>query len=196
MGTGIPNSEFRIHPRGSPILNRVTDYLLSPPLARWDGLHLTLDLARVERHLNELLSSSDAIGDLSLRGEGDALAVEATVTWKGIPARVGLDLSEIRLRYRHLGFRMRKLRALGGVPVPRAAVELALRSLESPLLRVFPGQGIVVIDLRKWLPEELHLRILTVQGTARSLAVWLASGRLDEIPDRGRRRLPAEIDTD
>jgi hypothetical protein len=91
---------------------------------------------------------------------------------------------------------MRKLRALGGVPVPRAAVELALRSLESPLLRVFPGQGIVVIDLRKWLPEELHLRILTVQGTARSLAVWLASGRLDEIPDRGRRRLPAEIDTD
>ena len=174
----------------------MTDYLLSPPLARWDGLHLTLDLARVERHLNELLSSSDAIGDLSLRGEGDALAVEATVTWKGIPARVGLELAEIRLRYRHLGFRMRKLRALGGVPVPRAAVELALRSLESPLLRVFPGQGIVVIDLRKWLPEELHLRILTVQGTARSLAVWLASGRLDEIPDRGRRRLPAEIDTD
>ena len=174
----------------------MTDYLLPSPLARWDGLHLTLDLARVERHLNDLLSSSDAIGDLSLRGEGDALAVEATVTWKGIPARVGLDLSEIRLRYRHLGFRMRKLRALGGVPVPRAAVELALRSLESPLLRVFPGQGIVVIDLRKWIPEELHLRILTVQGTARSLAVWLASGRLDEIPDRSRRRLPAEIDTD
>jgi hypothetical protein len=87
---------------------------------------------------------------------------------------------------------MRKLRALGGVPVPRAAVELALRSLESPLLRVFSGQGIVVIDLRKWLPEELHLRILTVQGTARSLAVWFAPGRLDELPDRSPRRLPAE----
>ena len=196
MGTGIPNFEFRIHRRGSPILGRVIDYLLSPPLARWDGLHLTLDLARVERHLNELLSSSAAIGDFSLRGEGDALAAEAMVAWKGIPARVGLELAEIRLRYRHLGFRMRKLRALGGVPVPRAAVEVALRSLESPLLRVFPGQGIVVIDLRKWLPEELHLRILTVQGTARSLAVWLAPGRLDELPDRGPRRLPAEIDSD
>ena len=166
--------------------------MLSPPLARWDGLHLTLDLVRVERHLNDLLSSSDAIGDLSLRGEGDALAVEATVTWKGIPARVGLELAEIRLRYRHLGFRMRKLRALGGIPVPRTAVELGLRSLESPLLKVFPGQGIVVVDLRKWLPEELDLQILTVQGVARRLAVWFGPGRLDELPSRGRRRLPAE----
>ncbi len=171
------------------------DSLLPLPLARWDGLHLTLDLVRVERHLNEWLSSSDTIGDLSLRGEGDALAVEAMVTWKGIPARVGLELAEIRLRHRHLGFRMRKLRALGGVPVPRAAVELGLGSLESPLIRVFPGQGIVVVDLRKWLPEELHLRILTAQGTARRLAVWFGPGRLDELPERGPRRLPAETDS-
>jgi len=170
----------------------VIDSLLPSPLARWDGLHLTLDLVRVERHLNELLASSDRIGDISLQGEGDALAAEATVTWKGIPARVGLELAEIRLRDRYLGFRMRKLRALGGIPVPRAAVELGLRSLESPLLKVFPGQGIVVVDLRKWLPDELDLRILTVQGAARWLAVWFGPGRLDDLPQRGQRRLPAE----
>jgi len=169
----------------------VIDSRLPTPLARWDGLHLTLDLIRVERHLNDLLSRSDSIGDLSLQGEGDALAAEATVTWKGIPARVGLELAEIRLRHRHLGFRMRKVRALGGVPVPRTAVELGLRSLESPLLRVFPGQGIVVVDLRKWLPDELDLRILTVQGAARWLAVWFGPGRLDDLPQRGPRRLTA-----
>ncbi len=188
----IPNSEFRIQLLSWRILRRVIDSPLPLPLVGWDGLHLTLDLVRVERHLNDWLSSSDTIGDLSLRGEGDALAVEATVTWKGIPARVGLELAEIRLRHRHLGFRMRRLRALGGVPVPRAAVELGLRSLESPLLKVFSGQGIVVVDLRKWLPEELHLRILTVQGTARRLAVWFGPGRLDDLPERGQRRLPAE----
>jgi len=185
----IPNSEFT---QGSPILGRVIDSLLPSPLARWDGLHLTLDLVRVERHLNEWLSSSDRIGDISLQGEGDALAAEATVTWKGIAARVGLELAEIRLRDRFLGFRMRRLRALGGIPVPRAAVELGLRSLESPLLKVFPGQGIVVVDLRKWLPDELDLRILTVQGAAHWLAVWFGPGRLDDLPQRGQRRLPAE----
>ena len=171
------------------------DSLLPSPLARWDGLHLTLDLVRVERHLNEWMSSSDSIGDISLRGEGDALAAEATVTWKGISARVGLELAEIRLRDRYLGFRMRKLRALGGIPVPRTAVELGLRSLDSPLLKVFPGQGIVVVDLRKWIPDELDLRILTVQGAARWLAVWFGPGRLEDLPQRGPRRLPAGVES-
>lgn len=170
--------------------------LLSPPLARWDGLHLALDLGLLERHLNELLSKREDLRDLSLRGEGDALAAEVTVVWKGIPARVGIELAEIRLRYRHLGFRMRRLRALGGIPVPRAAIELALRAFESSLLRVFSGHGIVVVDLRQWLPEELMLRILTVQGSARSLHVWFGSGGLRELPGRGPRLLPAETEKD
>ncbi|MEJ2190424.1 MAG: hypothetical protein P8Y93_13650 [Acidobacteriota bacterium] len=86
---------------------------------------------------------------------------------------------------------MRKLRALSGVPVPRAAVELGLISLESPLLSVFRGQGIVVVDLRSWLPVELDVEIVTVQATARSMHVWFGPGQLQEIPGRGRRQLPA-----
>ena len=172
------------------ILSTVIDPLLHP-LARWDGLHLVLDLLRVERHINEYLMSNDMLDDVSLRGAGDALAAEVTVTWKGIPARVGMEIAEIRLRHRHLGFRMRRLRALGGIPVPRAAVELGLRSMESPLLKVFSGQGIVVVDLRRWLPQELDLQVVTVQGTARSLHLWFGPGGLSDIPVWGPRRLPA-----
>ena len=172
------------------ILIAVTIDHLSP-LARWDGLHLVLDLSRVERHLNEYLAGNRSLRDLSLRGAGDAVAAEMTVVWKGVPARVGLELAEIRLRRRHLGFRMRKLRALSAIPVPRAAVEFGLNALESPLVKVFSGQGIVVIDLRRWLPEELVLEVLTVQGMARTLHVWFGPGRLSELPNRAPSRLPA-----
>ena len=173
----------------------MTDSTLHP-LARWDGLHLVLDLVRVERHLNEYLMRNETLDDLRLRGAGDALTAEITVTWKGIPARVGMDIAEIRMRHRHIGFRMRRLRALGRIPVPRSAVELGLRSLESSLLKVFPGQGIVVVDLRQWLPPELDLRVLTVQGTARSLHLWFGPGGLSDIPARGPRRLSAGSKTD
>ncbi len=169
--------------------------LLSPPLARWDGLHLVLDLDRVGRHLNELSSAREAFRDLSLKGKGDALAAEVTVLWKGLPARVGLELAEIRVRHRHIGFRMRRIRALGGIPVSRTAVELALRAFDSPLVKVFSGHGIVVVDLRQWLPEELMLQVLTVQGTSRSLHIWFGSGSLHNFPGKGPRLLPAETST-
>ena len=111
--------------------------------------------------------------------------------WKGVPARVGLEMAEIRLRHRHIGFRIRKIRALGSVPVPRRAVALALQAIKSPLLSVYPREAIVVVDLRRWLPEELRLEILTVQGTPRSLHVWLGPGALDNLPGKGPRLLPA-----
>jgi len=164
----------------------------SPPLARWDGLHLVLDLALVERHLNQLLANNERLRDLRLTGRGDAIAAETTVVWKGVPARVGLELAEIRLRHRHLGLRMRRLRALGGISVPRVAVERALLALDRPFVTVFSGQGIVVADLRRWLPEELSLEVLTVQGTARTLSLWFGPGRLGDLPGRGPKRLPAE----
>jgi hypothetical protein len=172
----------------------IVDEMLSPPFARWDGLHLAIDLDHAERLANEFLSSRDELRDLALKGRGDALAAEVTVVWKGVPARVGLEIAEIRLRHRHLGFRMRRLRALARVPVPRSAAELALKAFDSPLLRVFLGQGIVVVDLRQWLPDELKLEVLTVQGTGRSLHVWFGPGSLANLPQRGPRLLPADTD--
>ena len=150
-----------------------------------------MDLERAEHHVGRALAGSDRMRDLRLRGAGDALEAEVTVLWKGVAARVGLELAEIRLHHRHIGFRMRRLRALGGVPVPRAAVEVALQSLDSPILRVFRGDGIVVIDLRRWLPTQLEVNVVTVQATLRSLHVWFGPGRLDELPGRGPARLPS-----
>jgi hypothetical protein len=86
---------------------------------------------------------------------------------------------------------MRRFRALGGIPVPRAAVEFALQALDSPIMKVFPGDGIVVFDLRRWLPGELDLNVVTVQATLRSLHVWFGPGRLADLPGRSPGRLPA-----
>ena len=168
---------------------------LSPPLARWDGLHLALDLDRVEKLLNEFLSTREEIRDLTLRGEGDTLAAEVTVVWKGVPARVGLEVAEIRVRHRHLGFRIRKIKALGGVRVPRSAVTLALQALDKPILTVFSGDGIIVVDLRQWLPSEMRLEVLTIQGTRRSLHVWFGPGSLSNLPGKGPRLLPSTTET-
>jgi len=175
-----------------PILAAVTDSFLSPPLARWDGLHLVVDLEHAERHINRAMMGSDRIRDIRLRGAGDALEAETTVVWKGVAARVGLELAEIRLHHRHIGFRMRHVRALGGFPVPRAAVELGLKALDSPLMRVFQGDGIVVIDLRRWLPPEVEINVVTVQATLRSLHIWFGPGRLSDLPGRGPGQLPAD----
>lgn len=168
--------------------------LLSPPLARWDGLHLALDLRSVESLLNQLLSTREDLRDVALKGAGDALAAEVTVVWKGIPARVGLEIAEIRMRHRHIGFRMRRIHALAGIRVPRTAVAHALKAFDSPMLRVFTSDGIVVADLRRWLPEELRLEVLTVQGTPRNLHLWFGPGSLAKLPGTGPPLLSAETE--
>jgi len=184
----IRNPKFEIV---RSILTLVTDPLLPSPLARWDGLHLVVDLERAERHLNRALAGSDMLRDLRLRGAGDALEAEVTVLWKGMAAKVGLELAEIRLRHRHIGFRMRHVRALGGLPVPRSAVELGLKAMDSPVVKVFQGDGIVVIDLRRWLPPEVEVNVVTVQATHRSLHIWFGPGRLGDVPGTSPQLLPA-----
>ena len=160
-------------------------------LARWDGLHLVLDLVLVEEHLVRWLAGVDRIDGLALAAAGDALDVSATVRWKGVRSRVAVELAELRLRNRHLGFRMRKLRVYGGLPMPRAALEAILAGIDSDLITVFRGQGIVVVDLRRWLPPELDLKIVTVQATEGAVHLWFGAGGLADLPGRRRPALGA-----
>ena len=95
-------------------------------LARWDGLHLVLDLVLVEEHLVRLTAGVEKLDGLALAGAGDALDISATIKWKGSALESRWRSPNSRLRHRHLGFRMRKLRVYGGLPVPRAAVEAIL----------------------------------------------------------------------
>lgn len=165
--------------------------LTARSLARWDGLHLVLDLVLVEEYLIELLSDYEQVDGMTLAAAGDAIDVSVTVRWKGVRSRVAVELAELRLRHRYLGFRMRKLRVYGGLPIPRAAVEAILQSINNRMITVFRGKGIVVVDLRKWLPPELDLTIVTVQSTESSLHVWFGAGGLRDLPGRDRPVLAA-----
>jgi hypothetical protein len=156
--------------------------MLPDPLLRWDGLHLVVDLRTVELHLDRLLRRSGKVSQLSLEGRDDTVRVLATLSWKGMSSRVSVDLSEIRLRQRYLGFRLRRIMVLGGLRVPRRAIEAAIRDIDSERVTVFAGEGIVVIDLRDTLPPGLDLKVLTVQATDRSLHLWFGAGSLVDLP--------------
>ncbi len=173
------------------ILTPMTTNLAPRTLARWDGLHLVLDLVLLEEHLVRLLGDVETIDGVALAAADDALDVSATVRWKGVRSRVAVEIAELRLRHRHLGFRMRKLRVYGGLPVPRAAVEAILEGINNDLITVFRGKGIVVVDLRRWVPPELDLKIVTVQATESSLHLWFGAGGLRDLPGSGRPSLAA-----
>lgn len=158
------------------------------PLVRWDGLHLVIDLEHVERLVRRWLEGTPHLREISLVGAGDGLEIGASVVWKGVTTRVAAQLAEIRLRHRHLGFRLRRLRVLGGVPLPRGAVEMVLASVENELVTVFRGQGIVVVDLGRWLPPEVSITVITVQATRARVHVWLAPGYLESLPTAQNRR--------
>jgi hypothetical protein len=79
---------------------------------------------------------------------------------------------------------------LGGVPVPMGAAEVLLRAIASELVTIVRGQGIVVIDLRRWIPSELDVAVLSVHTTERTLHLWFGPGSLGDLPASPRPRLP------
>ncbi|MCD4749754.1 MAG: hypothetical protein K8R59_10310 [Thermoanaerobaculales bacterium] len=160
-----------------------------PPLVRWDGLHLVVHLPAVEELLREKLANVDVLTDPRLSGGGDVIQLTVSVRWKGVVSRVKVEVHEVRLRLRRFGFRLGRLRVLGGVPVPRRALELALRKAAPDLIQVIRGTGIVVVDLRKWIPQEVYLRVVAVQVIGRTIHFWLAPGSVTELPSRRGRFL-------
>jgi hypothetical protein len=188
------SSEREWEPTAKASIHRILFEVLNDlrPLARWDGLHLVFDVGLLERHLRQRIAESEHVSDLSLGGEGDAVRLSADVIWKGLSTRVRVDVTEIRLKRRFLGFRLRRPKAFGGVPVPRGALELLIGDVFSELVVVFRGEGIVVVDLRRWIPYELDFSVLTVQATVGRLHVWLGPGSLSDLPADPPPVLPAD----
>jgi hypothetical protein len=85
---------------------------------------------------------------------------------------------------------MRRITVLGGLRVPRRAIEAAIRDVDPERVMVFAGEGIVVIDLRDTLPAGLDLKVLTVQATERSLHLWFGAGSLVDLPAHPPPALP------
>ena len=80
------------------------------------------------------------------------------------------------------------------MPVPRGVLEILVRELAGDLVTVFRGSGILVVDLREWLPAELDLTVLTVQAMAAGLHLWLGPGSLRDVPGDPRPALTADLE--
>jgi hypothetical protein len=152
-------------------------------------LHLVFNLQMVERYLRRQLAGLEWLSDLHLVGAGDVIQVRGTVVWRRVRARAAVDLAEIRLRHRRLGFRLRRSRAPGRVPVPRGALEKALSAIDSEVLTVIRGHGILVVDLRQWIPPEVVLSVRAVQATDNYLHIWLGPGAVRDLPGHETLRL-------
>jgi hypothetical protein len=161
------------------------------PLVRWDGLHVVLDVDRLERRLRDRLRRDERVLDVRLGGHSDVIAVRARIRHRGVTAWVEVEVSETRLRRRHLGCRIRRVRVLGGLRIPRRVVMSIARRAGGDLVTVFEDQGIVVVDLSRWVPRESEITLLTAQVTGRSLHLWIGPGRLQEMPGGRRRGLAA-----
>lgn len=161
------------------------------PLLRWDGLHIVLNLEMLERYLRVHVTALENVRELALEGEGDAIRVRAEVVYKGMATTVAVDLAEIRLKHRRCGFRVRRPRALGGMPLPRRAVVKALAMLDLKELTVVPGHGIVIVDLRRWIPPQVDVSVRTVQATDRFVHIWLGPGAVRDLPSGSPMSLPA-----
>jgi hypothetical protein len=162
----------------------------NPPLVRWDGVHLVLSLDLLEDHLRRRTAATEGIADLSLAGEGELIELSARLVWRKLRAPVRVELGEIRLKRRVLGFRLGRLRTAAGMPVPLAVVERLLHGLAPGAVTVLRTSRIVVVDLRRSLPPELDLSLLTVQVVGRQLHLWLGPGTLGDLPIAARPALP------
>lgn len=152
------------------------------PLVRWDGFTLRIDLDMVEVVANrELARRVDAIRRLEVSGEGDVLDLRVEAAWKGFPAQVSAKLRELRLHRRFFGCRIEGLRGPMGVPLPGALLSAMIRRFGQGLLSFDPDDRILLVDLRRFLPEGLEVRVKDVRCQGRWLCVDLAGGSVAAV---------------
>jgi len=152
------------------------------PLVRWDGFALQVDLDMVELIANrELARRSSAVRRIGVTGEGEVLQIHLEVALKGLPTRVSASLSELRLHRRFFGCRIETLHGPLGIPLPIGLAGALARRLAPELLRFDPEDRILLVDLRRFLPDGLEVRISDVRCVGRWLTVELAGGSVAAV---------------
>lgn len=160
----------------------MTSELALRPLVKWDGFTLQVDLDMVELIANRELARRDsAIRHIGLTGEGETLQIHLEVELKGMPARVSATVSELRLHRRFFGCRIDGLHGPFGLPLPITLAGTAARRLAPDLLRFDADDHILLVDLRRFLPEGLEVRVADVRCTGRWLTVELAGGSVAAV---------------
>lgn len=159
------------------------------PLVTWDGFSLRVDLDMVELVANrELANRVPAVRRISVKGDGEELEIRLEAAWKGLPAHLTARVSELRLHRRFFGCRLESLRGPLGLPLPAALAGTVARLLAPDLLRFDADDRILLLDLRRHLPEGLEVRISDVRCEGRWLTVEFAGGSVAALlaaPPRG-----------
>jgi hypothetical protein len=147
------------------------------PLVTWDGFALRVDLDMVELVANrELAHRAPALRRVSISGDGEDLEIHLEAAWKGLPAKLTARLSELRLHRRFFGCRLDSLLGPLGIPLPVSLAGRVARHLAPEILRFDPDDRILLVDLRRHLPEGLEVRISDVRCEGRWLTVEFAGG--------------------
>jgi hypothetical protein len=152
------------------------------PLVKWDGFALQIDLDMVELIANRRLAErSSAIRRVGLTGEGELLRIHLDVALKGLPASVSASISELRLHRRFFGCRIEAMHGPLGIPLPIGLAGALARRLAPDLLRFDAEDRILLVDLRRFLPDGLEVRISDVLCEGRWLTVELAGGSVAAV---------------
>jgi hypothetical protein len=165
--------------------------IVGRPLLTWEGLTLRLDLDILELLLNRVLVPSvEEIRRIEVGAEGDDLVIAADVAYMGLSAKLSIHVGELRLYRRFFGCRVNRLRGPLGLPIPAEWVARILDRVPGGLVRLDPDDRILLIDLKRWLPGWMELRVQEARCDGRWLVLGVAPGllhpRLDppEAPTR------------
>jgi hypothetical protein len=169
----------------------MTTGLVNRLLARWDAFTLRIDLDMLEVLLNrELLRRVPALRGVHLEGDGDTLAITVTGAWHDLPAQVRARVTELRVYRQFLGCRVVDLRGPFGVPLPLAAVGALTRRLSRGQVTLDRSDRILLVDLRRSLPEGIDLHVRRARCDGRWLRIELGPGSITPVLASAERAEP------
>ena len=152
------------------------------PLVRWDGFEVQIDLDMAELIANrELARRGSVVRHVDIGGDGDELEVHVVASWRGFPAQLSARVGELRLHRRFFGCRVAALHGPMGVPLPAKLLGALVRRFGQGLLSFDPDDRILLVDLRRFLPEGLEVRVRDVRCRERWLCVDLAGGAVAAV---------------
>jgi hypothetical protein len=151
--------------------------LVPRPLLTWDAFTMRLDLDMLEVLLNrELPPKVDEIERLRVGGDGEIVELSADLELKGFPARVTVRLRDLRLYRRFVGAFVESVHGPLGIRLPIGIVAHFVEKVPGGLVRLDEDDRILLIDLQRWLPLGIDVRVGGVRCVGRWLELDLAPG--------------------
>lgn len=149
------------------------------PLFTWDAFSLRLDLDMLELWLNrELPPKVDAIESLRVAGDGEVVELSAQLELKGFPARLSVRLRDLRLYRRFAGAYVESVHGPFGIRLPIGIVAHFLDKVPAGLVRLDEEDRILLVDLQRWIPHGIDMRVKGTRCVGRWLELDLAPGAL------------------